>query len=612
MKSKKRSVLTPSRVAAWATALLMMVGAAISFGLYNQSLYRPLLLLGLLQLFPAVIDLLLFLPILAKRTQNTAQPTPEQASEEPSTEGSKRFAVWLKAQGARAGRWCYDFWAEHRSMLVAALVLIAVLIFGVQYVQRYNEPGGPGLLTYFIPVMLVVLFVLYIVLDKWCKHTAAAIKDADEGEDTPESRAAVFDRAVLNSLRGGLSVARLGIVFAAAIIMLRMLKLVYWDAASGVVITALFFYELIFLVISLSVRVIRHEMGTSPELTVPMPGLGGEDLGILAYLEKNTGITMRSLWSIRLVGKIVPYAAMGIVLLLWGSSGIVKIEANQQGALYRLGKLQNEALEPGIHMTLPWPFDSVEVYDTEVVNQITVGYISDESADNIWTQSHGTEEYRLLLGNGHELVSINMRIEFVIEDLHTYLTGSAAPESLMQAAAYELITAKTINTDLATLLTADRVTFVAEFKQELIEHTKNYKTGLGIVNVVLESIHPPVEIADIYQEIVNCKIEAQRIITSAEGEAQVQIIQAAMNRDSTIMDALTMQAIDVTDAKASVAEMMGQIAAYEEYGKAYEYYLRVNAWRDAYSKGKLVIDGVGLSREEINAILVLLGVLSSK
>jgi regulator of protease activity HflC (stomatin/prohibitin superfamily) len=322
---------------------------------------------------------------------------------------------------------------------------------------------------------------------------------------------------------------------------------------------------------------------------------------------------MRSLWSIRLVGRIVPYAAMSIVLLLWGFSGMVKIESNQQGALYRLGVLQTEPLEPGLHMTLPWPFDSVEVYDTNSVKQMTVGYISEENADNIWTESHGAEEYRLLLGDGKELVSINMRVEFVIEDLYAYLTNSAAPESLMQAAAYELITEKTIGTDLATLLTADRVAFVKDFEAELVRRAKEYGTGLGIVNIVLESIHPPVEIADIYQEIINSRIEAQQVVTTAEGAAKVTVIQAENNYGATIKDAEAKKIAEIAAEYAKVAEIEGHNAAYEKYGDAYEYYLRINALRDAYSKGQLVIDGSdSLTQEDIKGILIMLGVLSAK
>jgi regulator of protease activity HflC (stomatin/prohibitin superfamily) len=133
------------------------------------------------------------------------------------------------------------------------------------------------------------------------------------------------------------------------------------------------------------------------------------------------------------------------------------------------------------------------------------------------------------------------------------------------------------------------------------------------VNIVLESIHPPVEIADIYQEIINSRIEAQQVVTTAEGAAKVTVIQAENNYGATIKDAEAKKIAEIAAEYAKVAEIEGHNAAYEKYGDAYEYYLRINALRDAYSKGQLVIDGSdSLTQEDIKGILIMLGVLSAK
>lgn len=603
MKHKKHQPLSPTRRVALLTACLLTVGAAVTLLLYRQTSYLSLLLLGLLQLLPAAVNLLLFLPICGKRnetrpeTASAVAPPEEEAAPSDKKERRQRLsALSASAKGLakRAGEGLYDFYAEHRSAVLATLLGAAVLIFNILFWVKARGTALPGLLYYYVPVGLAALFVLYIVLDKWCKHVALQHK-APEGEADPCG----YDKAILCSLRGALSVARLGFVLEAAIIMLRMLRVVDWGKALDVMICLLFVYETLFLIISLAVRVIRRELATAPELTIPMPGLGGEDLGILSYLEKNTGITMRSLWSIRLVGRIVPYALMSVVLLLWGFSGMVKIEAHQQGAHYRLGVLQEETLQPGLHMTLPWPFDTVEVYDTEVVQQTTIGYIDAEAGDNIWTQDHGVEEFQLLTGGGKELVSINMRVEFAIEDLHTYLTGSAAPESLMQAAAYELVTEHTIGTDLASLLSIDRVAFAEHFKTDLVARTASYQTGLRVVNVVLESIHPPVSIADVYQEVINATIQAAQNIAVAEGEAEVSLIQATTTRDALIAEARVAQVMAIADAKVAVAEFAGKKEADAEHGSAYRYYKYLNAVRKAYSNGNIILVGDGVDTGKI-------------
>jgi regulator of protease activity HflC (stomatin/prohibitin superfamily) len=234
------------------------------------------------------------------------------------------------------------------------------------------------------------------------------------------------------------------------------------------------------------------------------------------YLEENTGMTMRSLWSIKFIKALVPAAIICCALIFWGATGIVMVEANQQGAVYRLGHLREETLDAGLHFTLPWPFDKVEIYDTETVNKITVGYDSVTTADNLWTEGHNSEEYKLLLGSGNEVVAINLRIEYKIADLRQYLASSASPASILSAKAYELITERTINTDLNTILSTDRQAFSASFHEELTAEMAACGTGLSVVGVVLESIHPPVDVADIYQQMISAEIQAQEIARELE------------------------------------------------------------------------------------------------
>ena len=102
-----------------------------------------------------------------------------------------------------------------------------------------------------------------------------------------------------------------------------------------------------------------------------------------------------------------------------------------------------------------------------MVQKTTIGYKEVESTDNIWTEGHQGEEFKLLLGGGDELVSINLRLEYQISDLKKYLRTATSPESIMQALAYELVTDQTIATDLSSLLSADRDAFSESFKKEL-------------------------------------------------------------------------------------------------------------------------------------------------
>ncbi len=608
-KVKKKSV-PPSRTAAAVTAVLLGICGAGNLLLYMLTAYVPLLLSGILQLLPAVLNLLLMLPV-GKKTEEVPSPTTEQTGEEikPKKGWLKRMLAAMRAWPRKTCRAIVRLWNNKRSRILAVLIVLATVGLNVYFWLSARGGTQTYVAEYYLPVVMVVLFVLFIVLDKWCKHAGGdrrSVGEEAESAEHFEDARATYDRALLHSLRGGLAAGRIVYVIMAVTLMIRLLGFADLSTAVIVIISLIFVYETVLLLFSLGVRMIRNEMSTAPELSIPMPGLGGEDLGIISYLEKNTGITMRSLWSIRLVKYVLPYAAMSVVLLLWGFSGLVKIEAHQEGAHYRLGRLQEETLQPGLHMTLPWPFDSVEVYDTEVANTMTIGYISGESTDNIWTQSHGSEEYKLLLGGGNELVSINLRLVYRIDDLKAYLSSNASPETLMQATAYEIVTAKTISTDLNTLLSTDRTVFAGSFKEELVARMAAYNTGLTVVDAVLESIHPPVDIADVYQQLVSTEAEAERIVAAANGLAELIRIDAESTKYMIVGEAQREKSSKIKDAQVEVAEFEAFVAAKESWTDngdkhTYEYFRYLQAIAAAYGTGncQVIIIGDGVNSSNI-------------
>ena len=308
---------------------------------------------------------------------------------------------------------------------------------------------------------------------------------------------------------------------------------------------------------------------------------------------------MRSLWSLRLIKTLIPYTIALTAALLWFTTGLVQVEPHQTGIVYRFGKMTADVLEPGLHLCLPWPCDKVEIYDTESVKRFTVGYVSDDDDDNTWTDKHGLEEYQLLLGSRDELVSINLRVEYKIDDLQKYLSNNTSPENLVKAYAYQLVVDHTISNELETLLTIDREAFSEVFRKELIAGVSKYETGLEIVSVGLESIHPPIDISQVYQDVISAEIEAERLIIEANGYYDEEIAKAETLRNTTVYTATINQLSKIASAQAEVSEFMASVGADGSYPGTYRYYKYLNAITQAYGNTKLVIVGDGIDSSNI-------------
>ena len=560
------------------TAVQILIAAGL-MELYNLTKWYILLLLGLLAAVPALSQLALMLPFGRKQpAAEPAEPPEEDQQTQELPKKKRRFFAGLKALGKKMGTW----YEKGRDALV--IVLIAGIAVAGHILFWKIKPEKIDLLNFVVPVVLAVLFVIHIAMELWCKSAGAKASD--------------YNAAQLKGLRGNFMLMRVAYILAIVTSVLRLLGLYDATAILKVLLGILFVYETVFLLFTLAVRAIRKEMRTQPEVLVSLIG-AGSNTDILGYLEENTGITMRSLWSLHLVKHVLPVAILGVAVLLWLSTGFVQIEPNQQGALFRLGKLQDTPLEPGLHLTLPWPVDRVDVYDTQSIQKVNIGYIPSENMDNLWTKAHGGEEYRLLLGNGEEVASVNLLIEYRIGDLMQYIKSSSSPESILQAHAYKIVTSRTISTNLDTLLSTDREVFAESFQQELIQSMENDATGLEVVNVVLESIHPPVEIATAYQDIISAGIDAEYLILLAQTTANRNIMDAKDGATKAISEATVRQYESVAAAQASVTEFMASVEADKSYADGYRYQKYIQALTQAYSNAKIIIVGQGVDAGSI-------------
>ncbi len=572
-KKNIRAILPP--------LISLIASAAAGVGmlyLYGPTKYLPFYLLGLMLLLPSAVNLSLLLLKIPVKEKERKEADVEKESAEPAkplkrilSAIGKFFVTIAHKIGAGGVRKAL----RYLSYFTAAASFIAI-----QYFFAISLKASTSLYTasYAYAVLLIGIFLVFIVLDKWILHN----EDADE-----------YYSVLGGNVRSILAVGRLALILIIPAIFIKLLGFYELQKYAVIALAIIFYWSSLITLLSYAARAIRHELVTSPDIRIPtlFSGGSGQDMGILSYLEENTGITMRGLWSVKLMGKLIAPSLIAIFLLFWISTGIVEIGSGQAGALYNFGKLSAEPLEPGLHLTLPWPFGKTVIYNTNEVSSITIGYRSDTSSDNVWTQTHGSEEYELLLGGGEELVSINLCIEYRIGDLNDYLVNCANPVAILEASAYELVADKTIVTDLNTLLSVDREAFAADFKTDLIDKIEIHNTGLEIVSVVLESIHPPLGIADIYQRLVSAEIEAQTRIMNAEAAAIVKICEAESNYTSTVATATAEQLSKIAEAQSEVAVFMASVAADNEYSDAYRYYKYMNAVIKYYENGRLIILG---------------------
>jgi membrane protease subunit HflK len=307
--------------------------------------------------------------------------------------------------------------------------------------------------------------------------------------------------------------------------------------------------------------------------------------------EARFGLSLRSSWTIRFFRRSVMPIVLSSLLLVWASTCFVVIEPQQAGLAERFGVIQRERLKPGLHTKLPWPFGAIRRYPAGIVQTMQIGF--EEEADAgvandidrtlLWTKPHA-KEFALVLGSETELVAVNAIVYFKIADdtegFIEHALATSDPKAALESLAYRVLMEQTRSATLADVLSRGRDQFAEAVRSKLGEYAQTEKLGLDIVNVSLINIHPPVEAADSYLDVINAELDSNRVVTVAGGDAAKQILEAEQGSNGRLTEAKVEAAKRVSVAGQESAEFA---AVGEAYNAAPETY-RLRLWFEAFEK----------------------------
>ena len=357
--------------------------------------------------------------------------------------------------------------------------------------------------------------------------------------------------------------------YAAVIAVSAVLKLNIYPYLAWVYRISLGYIALL-LAFGLIVSIIKHDTAGEMNYPVFIPFINKTDgEKISDTLEKYTGLSLKSLWSIKLTGAVLPGAVLFLAVLLFVSTCVYKVEPYEEAVVYRFGTLSEMSVTQGLHFKLPYPIDKVELYEVHRSKSVTVGYEATGADDNLWNGTHASEEYTLLTGNGNELVSANLKLNYHISNLTDYIKTSSEPERILTAFAYEAVLSHTAFTDLDTLMSVDRTGLSAELKKEINEQLSAAAVGVTVDEVILESIHPPVDIADVYQSVVSAAVKKTTLITNAEKEAANSIANAEKTAKTSVKDAEARQTEKISTARYDAAVFDAADEAYRQHPETF-------------------------------------------
>lgn len=291
--------------------------------------------------------------------------------------------------------------------------------------------------------------------------------------------------------------------------------------------------------------------------------------------ERRFGLSFRSSWTLKFLRRSVLPVGLGSALIVWLSTVFVVIEPHQLGVREAFGRCDRVLLQPGLHIKLPWPLGTVHRVPVRTIAAMQIGFsdpehtasvAADERRTLLWTQPHA-EEFALVLGTQTEVVAINAVVYYQVQDdpeaVFDYVYRTANPEAALENYAYRVLMEETRTASLEDLLSRDREQFASRVEQRLDEYSRQSRLALDVVDVALINLHPPVEAASHYLDVVNAQVDAERAVVEAQGAADAMVLDAAGSSDALVSTSRVEAARRVSEAGRESSEFAAVRGAYE-------------------------------------------------
>jgi regulator of protease activity HflC (stomatin/prohibitin superfamily) len=277
-----------------------------------------------------------------------------------------------------------------------------------------------------------------------------------------------------------------------------------------------------------------------------------EDLFTTAahVLDYQFGFKVSETWFYKFLQKSLAWlllAQLGILLL---STCFVFLNAGEAALLERFGQpvAGHEVLGPGPHLKWPWPIDKAYRFRAQEIQSFNIGFEHGEKDAEekavLWTVSHYKEEFHLLVASREpaesldgatvppgaaatsgrkappvNLLSVGIPVQFQVTDLRAWAYNHKDPAALLESVGTREVVRYLVSADVTELMSTGRFPAGTELRRRMQARADELQLGVKILFVGLQDVHPPVQVAKAYEDVVGARQKREARILAAQAAA---------------------------------------------------------------------------------------------
>ena len=281
---------------------------------------------------------------------------------------------------------------------------------------------------------------------------------------------------------------------------------------------------------------------------------------------------------------VLPIVA--IVALIWLATGFYIVKEGSVGVEQRFGAYTVSTSKSGAHWHWPFPIESAQVVNMELVRRLEVGYRSD---DGTGSKTKVPNE-ALMLTEDENIIDMQVAVQYKIKNAVDFLYNNRDAEKAVMSAAESAIREVVGKSKLDDLIVVG-LPETAERMQSILD---NYNTGIQITSVSRQKGAAPEQVKAAFDDVNRAQQDYQRLINEGQSYAN-EVVPKARGNASRLSAEAAGYKLKVENEATGNASRFDQILT--QYNKAPEV-TRQRLYLDAQeqilsSTSKVIVDQKG-------------------
>lgn len=283
-------------------------------------------------------------------------------------------------------------------------------------------------------------------------------------------------------------------------------------------------------------------------------------------------------------GKII-MLGLGVLLLVWLSSGLFMVQEGQRGVVLRFGK-HHATVGSGLNWRLPYPVDRHEVLDVTQLRSTEIGRGNTDSNSGLLDSYMLTED--------ENIVDVRFTVQYNLKNPMDYLFNNVDPDLAVEMAAESAVREVVGGVSMDTVLYKDRESIQQAIARNIQTQLDKYASGIEVQNVNISNVQPPERVQAAFNDAIEAGQDRERSRNLGLAYANNVLPKAKGKAVRMKEDALAYKARTVAEARGQANRFAAVLSEYTAAPKVTRDRLYLDAMSNVYGRSsKVLVDGDG-------------------